>query len=317
MFPLTRYTFTGPVLILMSIGLVIAQMLLTQADVLMLWVNWGFAGLMSFGIWYVVKLFHLAGLYEGKAFTIGWPLMSACLNFALCYIPGQEHSALWLLLQFILFALLSLVLSTWQQGVSVGRYLLVGLLIGAVSTQFPPMLLWSLLLPVAGYHMRSWSVRNVSGSFTGILLGIWIMYCVHFFSQSMAEADQMLRSLLSLFVVQGLDVAAFGLWHWLLLSLIVLLTVVYSLSSMVLRTVSIRASASIATVSTFGLAAILFALLDLDNLPAYLGLLSLLLSLQLTTHQSNLHSSFHEWWTIVILLLVQTLSLLPLVLPIG
>lgn len=324
MFPL-KYKYTTPVLFLLSIGLVIAQMILDDADDVALWANWLFAGVMSAGIWYVTKRHHLCDIYEGRSLTISWPILSACLNFSLCHIPNTEHFYLGLLSLVAMLSALALLLSVWQDTNSVGRFMLVGLIAGLVSTLLPQALLWLVLLPLITYHMRSWSLRNVFSTITGAAWGIWFVYCCLFLLEYVQDktaasslwltADQMIRNYAELFNVTDYEtlIAGFGLWHWLFLALIALLVLVYSISAMFLNVGnSIRAGASISLVSSFSLFLVALSFLDIAHLSIYLSLLSFFLCIQLTIHQANLRTAFNEWWTLIIILSMMILTALPL-----
>ena len=232
MHPLSRVPYIPPLLILLSIALVVAQMILGDANVMALWVNWIISGCVAAGIWYVTKNYHLCGIYEGKAFTISWPILSACLNFTLCHFPHTEQFIMGILLLLAMLSVLSLLLSVWQDAYSVGKHLIVGLIIGLTSTLLPHTLLWLLLLPLVSYHMRSWSTRNTFSTLTGAILGIWFVYCALFFWGGNVEegetvismADQMILNYGSIVQPDNFDLLSvgFGLWQWLFLGLIAL-----------------------------------------------------------------------------------------------
>lgn len=326
MYPLSRFSYTTPLLILLSMSLVIAQMLLDDANGLALWGNWLFAGIVSGGIWHVTKRYHLCGLNDGKSITISWPLLSAGMNFALCHFPRTEQFYVGILLLLSILVVLSLILSVWQETVSVIRHMTIGLIIGGVSTLLPYTLLWLFLLPVASYHMRSWSLRNAFSVITGALLGIWMVYCALFFwgewltggaiPPPPVGADHIILQYFTLISPESIDLlsSGFGLWHWLFLALIALLVVVYSISAMLLNAGgSIRSSASISLISTLSISMVVFALLDSGHLSIYVSLLMLFLSIQLTIHQANVCSAFNEWWTLFIILCTLALTALPLI----
>lgn len=311
-------------LMLLSIGLVVAQMILDDAPMAPLWANWLFAGVISAGIWHVTKRYHLCGIYDGKAFAISWPVLSACMNFSLCYFPRTEQFFMGVLLLLAMLSALSVTLSVWQDKNAVGKHMLIGLIIGFISTMLPHTLLWLLFLPLSAYHMRCWSPRNTFSTITGALLGIWFVYCVLFFWEEyggaetgivLFSADQMLRNYLVIIRPESVDLvsAGFGLWQWLFLGLIALLVVIYSISAMLLNAGnSIRAGASISLISTLSIFMVVLSFFDVAHLSFYISLLALFLSIQLTIHQANLHSAFNEWWTILIILSMIALTALPL-----
>lgn len=310
-------------LIFLSIGLVIAQILLTDVNFLALCVNWIFAGCISFGIWYVTKRYHLCGLNEGKAFAISWPILSASMNFSFCYFPRTEQFFMSIVLMLAMILILYLQLNVWQDRQAIGRHILVGLIIGITSTMLPHTLLWLLLLPVFAYHMRCWSSRNAFSTLTGTLLGIWFTYCLLFFADKAIgtadtiffSADQMLRNYQTLFHPEFSItlIESFGVWQWLFLGLIALLVIIYSIAALLLNAGnSIRAGASISLISTLSIFMVVIFLFDIHHLSFYTSLLSLFFCIQLTIHQANVHTTFNEWWTIFIILAMLTLTALPL-----
>lgn len=312
-------------LFLLSIGLVVAQMILDDANELALWINWLFAGVFSAGIWHVTKRYHLCGIYDGKSFTISWPILSASLNFSLCHFPNTEHFYIGILSLMAMLVALSLLLSVWQEEQSAGRHMLVGIIIGLVSTLLPHALMWLFLLPLVTYHMRSWSLRNIFSTLTGAVLGIWIVYCSLFLREELVggytegsmwmQSGQIIRNYAYIINFESYEqlIEGFGLWHWLFLGLIALLVLVYSISAMFLNVGnSIRAGASISLVSTLSLFLVVLSFFDIAHLSIYLSLLSFFLCIQLTIHQANLRTSLNEWWTLIVIISMMALTALPL-----
>lgn len=323
MFPLSKFSYTTPLLILLSIALVVAQMILDDANVYALWTNWTFAGIISVGIWYVTKLYKLCGVNEGKSITISWPLLCACLNFSLCHFPYTEHFWWGILLIIAMLSALAILLSLWQGTSTVGWHLVIGMLIGFISTLLPHTLLWLLLLPLVDYHMRSWSWRNASGTLTGAVLSIWIVYCTLFLweeymgptASGLFSADQVLRNYALLIDPENFNLMSVGfdLWQLLFLSLMALLVIIYSISALLLNVGnSIRTDASISLISTLSISMVVLLFFDITHLSLYISLLALFLSIQLTIHQANVRTSFNEWWTLFIILAMMSLTALPL-----
>ena len=77
-----------------------------------------------------------------------------------------------------ILAIISLQMSLWQRRVAIIKHLLLGLIIGLISTLHPHLILIVLLLPIAGYYMRCLSPRNLLSAITGTALGIWIIYLI-------------------------------------------------------------------------------------------------------------------------------------------
>lgn len=321
MHPFSR-PYTTPLLLLMSVALVVAQMLLSDANAIALWVNWLFAGLVAAGIWHITRRYHLCGIYDGRAITISWPLLCAVMNFTLCFFPRYERFYLGIVLGLSMLLVLTLILSAWQGEMSVKRHLLVGIIIGLTSTLLPHTLLWLLLLPMTDYHMRSWSVRNAFGTLTGTALGIWTVYVGlfvhdHWFTAAPAEPGLARQMLLDYAVIVqpenfNLLSSGLGLWQWLFLGLIALLVIIYSISALLLNVAdSVRAGASVSLISTLSISMVVFSFFDVTHLGFYICLLAFFLSIQLTIHMAHLRHALNQWWTLIIILAMLALSALP------
>lgn len=309
-------------LIFLSICLVIAQAVLSQASLLSLCFNWCFAVVLAVGVWNVTKRYHLCGVYDSKAIPITLPLLSSCLNFSLCYFPRTEQFYFSILLLGAMLAALSLLLSFWQNKVAISHHLLVGIILGLSSTFLPHALLWLLLIPMLAYHMRCWSTRNTFSSLTGAILGVWIGYFFLFLwgwcsaqDDIYALANHMLLQYTNIITPGNINdqIAQFGLWQWLFLGLIALLVVIYSITSLLLNTSgSIRVAASISLISTLSIFTVVLSLIDVAHLTFYVSLLALFLCIQLTIHQAKVRTSFNEWWTLFIIIAMNILTALPL-----
>jgi len=301
-------------LIGLSIGLVVALTFLSGADSKILWINWVVAGILSAGIWHIVSRFRLDGGASVKAFAIAWPLLTGSLCFTYCYFPKAGSFYSGIIQQLALLAFLSLEMSLWQRHKAILKHLLLGLVIGLTSTLVPDTILWILLLPIASYHMRSWSTRNLMTAITGILVGIWIIYLVLFFGTGMEAADQMILQYAT--IVQFVDFSSMvglGMWQYIFLSFIALPLLIYPFSGLAIDVgQSVRAEASIILISTLSLALAVLLLFDLQHLTSYVGMFSLFLSLQLTIHQANLDAAVNEWWILLILAISTALCLIPL-----
>lgn len=288
-------------------------MILGDASPMPLWINWVMAGILSAGIWHIVSRFSLDGGVNVRAFAISWPLLSLTMNFSYCYFARTDLLFKNIAQLFAMLAILTLFMSLWQRRQSILKHLLIGLIIGLVSTIIPHTLVWLLLLPIASYFMRSWSARNMFSAITGALLGIWFSYCGIALWQGLSAADEMI--LQYNIIVQEDDirllVQGMGLWQYLFLGFTAVLLIVYSASALFVNTGSIRSSASIQLIATLSMMLIVLLLLDMRHLTTYLNTFALFLSLQLTINQSNRHSAFNEWWILVLLLISASLSILP------
>ena len=314
-YPISRNKGITLLLVLISAALIVGQIILTDANPLVLWGNWFMAGVLSVCLWYIIGRFHLGGVNECKSMAITWPMMSATLNFIYLYFDINYPYMNGLVLLLSLMAIITLVLSIWLEVQSTYRTLGIGLLVGLSSTLFPHTILWLVLVPFIMFHMRATSARNVFSIITGALLGIWIVYFVLHIVQGAYEADAVILQFLDIIqicqYVEAID--ALSLWQWLYLSILAIMVVVYSISAMVLGTGHISlASASIMLLSTLSIAAVVLLCIDLTHTSLYISQLALFLCVQLTIHQANLRSSANEWWTITIIALCIGLSVPPL-----
>lgn len=313
--PLTSFRPITLLLILLSMGVNAALMILGGYDPIPLWVNWAVAGVLSAGIWQIVAHFSLDGGAKVRAFAISWPLLSLTMNFSYC---NFAHTDVFLhnIAQLVaMLAILSLIMSLWQLRQAIVTHMVIGLIIGLVSTLMPHTVLWMLLLPIASYFMRSWSTRNIFSSITGMVLGIWVIYCILAFVSGFGRADQMLSQYAVIARNDNPDtlLLGLGLWQYLYLGFSALLLLGYSASARVINTGTVRAGSSILLIAMLSFMLIVLLLLDLRHLTTYLSMFSLFLGLQLTIHQANHHSAINEWWTLCILLIFTALSILPLV----
>ncbi len=328
--PFSQYRYITPVLILLSMGIVAIHMLLGSASPRALWLCWGVAGVLTAGIRHIVARFRLDGGASVKAFAIGWPLLTQVLCFACCHLPTGASLTRSLVEQLALLAILSLQMSLWQRRAAVIKHLLLGLIIGLTSTIHPPFILFALLLPVTGYYMRCISPRNLSGAFTGALLGIWFTYLIicllPFFtvqSGGMEAADRMAARYLDIIPFSGQWLQRTILWEGsavtlplmpaLFLGYLALMLLIYTFRALAVDVgQSVRAEASNILLSVVSLAVTALLIIDASGFTAYIGMLATLLALQLTIHQANTTSLIAEWWIMAILLIGTVLCLLPL-----
>ena len=314
--PLTQYRHVTPVLILLSAALVAVLALLGQATPKALWSAWVTAGVLSAGIWHIVARFRLDGGASVKAFAISWPLLTASLCFARCYlvIPGTDDEGVWgIVQQLALLAFLSLQMSLWQRRVAIIKHMLLGLIIGLTSTLCPHALGWIVLLLIASYYMRCSSLRNMMSALTGIVLGIWVVYLAHFIFIGIDAADGMMAAYLRLFQAPPLaELTAMGTWCTAFVAYVGLLLLVYAMAGLAIDVgQTVRAEASIVLVSVLSLVMMGLLVLDAAHLATLLPMLATLLALQLTIQQANLRSALVEWWILLIIAVGAALCLLP------
>ena len=331
--PLTTYRHVTPVLIFLSLGLVVVLMLLGAAPPRTLILSWIIAGLLTVGIRHIVARFRLDGGASVKAFAIGWPLLTVVQSSVIFLFPSHfsnpsnlSTSLIPLLQQLAIITIISLQMSLWQRRVAIIKHLLLGLIIGLISTLHPHLILLVLLLPIAGYYMRCLSPRNLLSAITGTVLGIWFIYLILCIlpllgskEGGIAAADQMimayspLRLLSSSLQTLQTPQTLFSPWQLALLIYVVLLLLIHTLTSLAVDLgQSVRAGASIMMLSMISIAFIILLILDASHLSIHLVTLTLLLALLLTIHQANAHHPLVEWWILLIQLVGIALCLLPL-----
>ena len=330
--PLTTYRHITPLLILLSLGLVVVLMLLGAAPPRTLILGWIIAGLLTVGIRHIVARFRLDGGASVKAFAIGWPLLTVVQCSVICLFSSPltlNPSPLPpLLQQLAIITIISLQMSLWQRRVAIIKHLLLGLIIGLISTLHHHLILLVLLLPITGYYMRCLSPRNLLSAITGIVLGIWIIYLILCIlpllgskEGGIATADQMimayspyrlLSSPLQTFQPPQTTQTLFSPWQLALLVYVVLLLLIHTLTSLAVDLgQSVRAEASIMMLSIVSIAFIVLLILDASHLSIHLVTLALLLALLLTIHQANPHHPLVEWWILIIQLVGIILAILP------
>lgn len=312
--PFTQYRFITPILIFVSIALTAVLMLMGMGDEVQLWTNWFIAGLLSAVSWRIISRFNLQGGSELKAFGISWPILTAGLQFVYCHFPSADHYAKVLLLVIVQMCCLSLSMSLWQRRRSPFKCLLLGLFIGLESLVVPQSILWLLLFIVVGYYMRCWSMRNTACVLTGAFFAVWVGYCLRFFLNGAAEADALILAYSVILRDESYaPLLALHLWQYLFMGLTLLLLIIYSLSGFLLGAgQSIRAASSIKLISVLSLSFVVLLPFDILHFFGNLSVFSLFISLQLTIHQANVRSIFHEWWILLIILSYIALCLLPL-----
>lgn len=314
--PLTQYRHVTPVLILLSAALVAVLVLLGQATPKALWSAWITSGVLSTGIWHIVARFRLDGGASVKAFAISWPLLTASMCFAQCYLVplSGDGEGIWAIVQQLaLLAFLSLQMSLWQRRVAIIKHLLLGGIIGLTSTLCPHALGWIVLLLIASYYMRCSSLRNMMSALTGIVLGIWVVYLAHFLFIGIDAADGMMAAYLGLFQAPPLErLVAMGTWSTAFVAYVGLLLLVYALAGLAIDVgQTVRAEASIGLVSVLSLVMMALLVLDASHLATLLPMLTTFLALQLTIQQANLRSALVEWWILLIIAVGMVLCLLP------
>ena len=314
--PFSHYRYITPWAIFLSAVLTAALTLLHPGSDVMLWANWGMAGLMSFIIWNFISKFNLHGDDALRTYAISWPLLTVGLQFVYCHYPHDGFFYRVLLQNLALLLVINIMLSLWQAHNATSQHLLLGALIGLISSMLPHALLWLILLPIASFFMRSWSSRNILSGLTGAAIAVWLSYCALFLFVGSESAGQMLQRYA--FILQDEDYSplfsGLGYFQYLYLALVFLLTFFYGVSGLTLGVgQSTRSKSSIQLISTLSFVVALLLFLDVRHFFTSLSLLSLFIALQLTIHQANVKAIVHEWWIIIAIVGSMALCLLPFI----
>lgn len=317
---------TDYTIVVLSLAPIVAQVIFGGIGAIGLCVNWLAAGLFSWIIWDIIEQHHLGLVDRNHAISISWALISMVLNFALInfneyentssiarwlYVDKSEWRYLFQMLGFLV--ILSSMMRTWQRRVAPTYFLLSGAIIGVASVFLNYTLLWLILFPFFLYHMRSWSKQNWGSLFSGLILSIWIFYVGKMFIFGEAEADRFILSYSSVIYSLMPERLSYTFWEWVFMAFTALLLIIYSISGFAINVAkTVKAHSSVIMISTLSLVVTAFAIIDLSHLPNYVGIISILLSLQLAIHQSCLIDSKNEWWTIITLIIFAVLGVLPL-----
>ena len=292
-----------------------ALILLGAGSHVMLCYNWLMALLLGYVIQQAFSRLDLKGGSEFHTIAIVLPLLTAGFDFIYCHLPQYDHFYKVPLLTLVLTLLLSVTMSLWQRHHSPFKCMLLGLLIGTSSTFVPHTILWLLFFPVAGFYMRCWSSRNVCSVLTGTALAIWCVYCVLFFVDGAEAASAMLHGYSV--ILQTEDYALYfhglGLWQYLFIGLSLLLLLIYNVSGYLVGTgQSVRSYESFQMLATISLLFLLLMAFDLQHFLANFGLITLLISQQLTIHQSSSRSAILDWIILLVMVVYIALCITPL-----
>jgi len=309
--PLSQYRYITPLMIALNMALVAALSVLGDYEPIMLWVNWLVAGLLSWGILHTVARFRLEGGSDVRAFAISWPIMTVGFNFAYCHFSGGSLFYPCLVEAFAFLCLLLLTITFWKEERCVLPNIYSGLIIGLASAFDAHILLWSLFIPLWCRMMRSDDLRNMLGALTGILLGIWVLYCGYFFFGGVHAAQALLTHYLELKPDLLLPYATWNIWQWIFLLLTAIVVLAYAISGLVSFVgQTVRISTTVSFFSLLSLVVVALYFFDMQHLCPYLMLLSILLSLQMTIHQSSDHSILQEYFILVFIALGYALCII-------
>lgn len=315
-YPLTRGAAASVGLILLSVASTAWLSWAVPERAVVLWAAWAVTALFAFVIQDTLSRYYVGQIRNGVPFLVSWIVMSATSAFSVLSIEGETSPWLVLLTEACLLCVLRILLVTWEAKRAVLPYFSVGLIIGCLSTLLPSVLCWLLLLPMAFYQLRTFSSRNVWSVPTGVVWGIWVVYCLMYFLGPEGAADAMLCGYGRLW---DLRLSPWPVWPWpvwTFLSFFLVLVLGYaSVSLLFVFAKSIRGRANVMLVSLLALVELVFALLHLSDAGFHLGLLSVFLGLLIPCLLSYVRNVANEWMVLTLLILLMLAAVLPIALP--
>lgn len=305
---------TGIYLIALPLVPIIVHIFMSETSTLALVGNWLFSGIIAWVISDLIDRHHLGTYNNNHALPISWSIISSVLTFALINFNEAGSSSIDLIQMTGFASILYFVTLTWQQRVSPILYMISGGIIGIVSVFFHFALLWIFLFPVIFYHMRTTSRENYGSLFTGLLLTIWIVYCLHLLVFGEASADAYILSYKDIIEEFRPDVLDYTPLEWVMLAFTLLLLIIYSISGYTLNvTKSVMSEGCVTMFSTLSLILAVISIFDITHLPNYLGLLSILLCLQISIHQSCILKARNDWWIISAVIILTIMNVFSII----
>lgn len=299
-------------LVLLSIAAIAIQILLGGADWLALTLNWGVAGVVAFLVWNMVESYRLGRNVSQGLIAVPWVLLSVAFNCSQRWfyveLPRWEYFLLFIAFYFVT----QQGLRSWAESFSSGRMLIIGIIIGLLSTLYPYCILWPLFALFIIYHMRIFNLRNILSVFSGALMGVWVYFCLSYASGNKGLISGLLDSYSSVFLLHYDTFMMNDLWAWIALSFMVAIMLIFALLSMSPGSGSnLRSHTSLMLAATMTLLLVALALLDLTHFDLYLPMGILLLSLQLVIRLSDVRGTTIEWWTVFIVCITLFISVGP------
>lgn len=298
-------------MVLLSIILVIAQSLLGESPAWMLWSNWLLAGGASHVLWDCVDRYRLGRSANRASIIVPWLIMTSMANLC-CALFSERMMASENYVAVICFLIMIRVsMSLWQNSRAAKVLVWQGLMIGSMSAIFPGMLLWLLIVPPQLYFMRCSGIKNYLVVLSGVLLGVWTAFCILYFWGSEGSLKAMANSYEDLLIVDW-DLSLTRLWQWIAVGVVLGLTVLYCIITLVLNVSNtLRAQSINYLLCICQIMVLLFTLLDMNHLPVYLLLQTMLLGLHLIVILANSRGYLSEWWTLFLVCGYMYLSIGP------
>lgn len=305
-------------LLIISISLIhtLAMTFLAGVSSVTFLINWAVAGGCAFILWDIIEKHRLASLGRNHSRSIAWALISLMLNFVAVNFPGETHDfrSLSLLVGFISFLYISI--ESWQLKIAPLHYLILGTIVGLLSTYYSFCLYWLLLFPALFYFMRSWSKHNLASLGFGFFFSIWLRYIIQYLIFGEASADNIILSYLS--VIEHLipDTFNYNIYEWIFIAITALLIIIYSIMGFAVNmTKTVKASATITMLSLLSLIISIISIVDISHLTNYIAILALFMSAHMTNLQSYANDIKIDIFILIILLVYAVLDILPIILP--
>lgn len=314
---LTRYRESTLICIVLCVIVTTLQsfFLCPKEEIWKLWVNLCLALLFSYGIKDTLNRHRLGYGKANFAIGIGTVFISAAANISEIYLPQSLFG-----LQFIVAAgavgIIKLALMTWQDRSAPFIYLSVGVIIGALSTLLPVVLLWLVFLPLLLYYMRCFSGRNFWNIIFGVIISLWSTYVLIMLFGGVSQADKWILTLPDGFSFTTPVFSEFPLPVLYTLIGLTFLIPTYSLAGFLLNIgESIHAHCSISCFALFSLLAPLMFFADNTHTGMYITWAFVFLSSLISIYIANKNSWIAEWWTTLLMLLLIGIEILPIWIP--
>lgn len=215
--------------LLLSLIILIVQGILDMADWWVLGSNFMLSGLLCIGAAGAIVNQRLVNFNSYKVIFQCWAVLSVILNLTAIHVTPTITQGQQALLLIGFDTLLILSVNFWQQEEMPIRSILIGLVLGLMSSYYTPILLWLPLPLLLFFNMSCLSIRNVCSAITGFVTAIWLWY--FFYAMTAQPSDPSYVSL----VLQGFDlfcydlpqISSTGYTGWILLAAVPVTSVSY------------------------------------------------------------------------------------------
>lgn len=288
------------ILVLFSLAPVLTHYFLGQMGVNTLLAIWISAVVFAYGLRNIIVHFNFASHENNHFFAIPLAIISPFLTFLITDFGADTIVLLYQILAFL--GIMTLIALVWQQKISTIPLLVIGFIIGLISTQTPYFIFLLLLTPVFLYILQAWSGPNLGSTFTGFVLAVWLVYVFKFFVFDEASANAIFVSCVdfvdNLLVFDGV----FSIIELIFIVTVVLLIIIYYIYGYFFNAAkTVKAHAFFVTSSVFSFLLAIFAIVDISHLPYYASLISIIFAFQLSIQQSCSKDATTEWWILSIL----------------